>query len=187
MDVNYQLNIMKKALLGIVMVIAIFSCQKPNIIEPKELIVPLVSSDIVIDAVSTEGSVSFVNYPVDTANLSPGFQSIDTGRFTIDTIARLHYWTFSLPQPVTLKENTFTFYIDGGEIKCTITYQFGYITVVPIRKLILSEGDHTYILAVKIFSGPFQVSLVDAYFRDPKGYYLPVSGIPKAGNYFTVN
>lgn len=145
----------------------------------KQSVKPITATES--NEIVTSGA-SFIQGSIDTIHLSQGLNTIKTGYFNVSDSCKVYKFTLQVNGTPDLRN--ISFYINGGHVGATCTFENGIITIVP-RNKVLSSGSYSYLVIAKVnYSSPFQVILTDALFALKNGSFLPVSGLPDYGNVF---
>ncbi len=178
---------MKNFVAVLLAVIALTSCTKQNILPSQ----PSKSTSVETNLLNTtlQSSVVFRQSVPKTVYLSPGLNTLQTDSFSVNgETAYVTRFVFTLNGSLDL--SAFKFYINGGQVRSTITNSNGVIIVAMRRTTPLIPGNYNYILQAKTRGNAgtsFSISLNSVIIVDANNYNADVQNLPQSGNNFLLN
>ncbi len=173
---------MKNSILLLFISTILFSCTKETI-QPSGLLAT-VSSNANLESAASLSVVTFKSSVPGTIYISQGLNTLQTDSFTVSgQTAYMSKLVFVVAGSVNL--SNFKFYINGGQIKSTITYSNDTITVALKKQYVLLPGNYNYILQAKTLGAPgtsFSTTLNSAIIVDKTRFAAEILNLPGVGN-----
>lgn len=169
---------MKKSILSLLICATLFSCTKETVLPTQtQAIASTVSEENELAAAPV---VTFNTSVQETKYVSQGLNTLQTDSFSVSGgTAYLVKFIFTTTGSPNLSK--FKFYVNGGEVKATITYSNDTITVALNKALPLIPGAYNYILQAKTFGAAgsaFTIALSNATIVDSKRFSVEVLNLP---------
>lgn len=178
--------LMKNSILLLLICAGLASCTKQNILPSQSA---LSSSDAILENTTNQPVVSFIPSVPRTIYLSQGLNTLQTDSFTVSgETAYVTRLVFVVNGTVNLTK--FKFYINGGQIKSTITYSNDTIIVALRKSMALSPGNYNYILQSRTSGAPgtsFSMLLNSAIIVDTNKFMVDIRNLPQTGNTMILN
>ena len=173
---------MKESILSLLICATLFSCTKETVLPTQtQAVASTVNQENEIAAAPV---VTFKTSVQETKYLSQGLNTLQTDSFSVSGgTAYLVKFLFTTTGAPNLSR--FKFYINGGEVRATITYSNDTVTVALNRALPLTPGAYNYILQAKTFGAAgtaFTIALNSAIIVDSKRFSVEVLNLPGVNN-----
>ena len=169
---------MKKLLLNLLICSTLFSCTKETVLPTQTQAVATSANQE--NEVAAAPVVTFKASVQETKYVSQGLNTLQTDSFSVNGgTAYLVKFIFTTTGSPNLSK--FKFYINGGEVRSTITYSNDTVTVALNKALPLIPGAYNYILQAKTFGAAgsaFTIALSNATIVDSRRFSVEVLNLP---------
>ena len=170
---------MKKSILAILIAATIVSCSK-------EAVLP---SQTAASASTTDNASiqPVVNFNISTPHiiyLTQGLNTLQSDSFSV-LGATCYATKFTFAVTGTPNLSGFKFYINGGQVRATVTYANNEITVAMRTAVTLVPGNFNYILQARtagVSGSTFTMMLSGVSIVDNKRFQVSVNNLPLEGN-----
>ncbi|MEP7319212.1 MAG: hypothetical protein ABI921_10730 [Panacibacter sp.] len=169
---------MKQSILSLLICATLFSCTKETILPTQtQAVVASVSQE---NETAAQQVVTFNSSVGGTKYVTQGLNTLQTDSFSV-TGGNVYISKFVFLTTGTPNLSKFKFYINGGEVKATITYFNDTVTVALRKAFMAVPGEYNYILQAKTFGTPgsaFTISLNSAIIVDSKRFSVEIVNLP---------
>ncbi len=170
---------MKKSILAILIATAIVSCSKETVL-PSQAAASAVSTD----NATVQPVVNFNVSAPHTIYLTQGLNTLQSDSFSV-LGATCYATKFTFTVTGTPNLSGFKFYINGGQVRATVTYANNVITVATRTAVTLIPGNYNYILQARtagVSGSTFTMMLSGASIVDSNKFQVSVNNLPLEGN-----